>query len=130
MEKENKELTSTYGEDIVNRIKNIISELDIEYYRRLKVSEELYNDLKTSRYDLIFFIRSSERNILGEEVKLADLIETKEKLAILKEKNNNIKEIEARLNELYHILSKATHKVAFYASRVDFSKKIKRSMKK
>ena len=41
MEKENKELTSTYGEDIVNRIKNIISELDIEYYRRLKVSEEL-----------------------------------------------------------------------------------------
>ena len=121
---------STYGSEVVDNITKTIKSLDIEYYSRLKVSEELYKELKASRYDLIFLIRSGEKEVLGEKVNLSDLIIAKEKLAKLKDKNDSVKAFEARINELYHVLSKATSKEAFYASRVDYSKKIKRSMQK
>ena len=121
---------STYGSEIANHIKKVITELDIEYHKKHKVSEELYKDLKTSRYDLIFLIRSGERDVVGEKLNLSDLILAKEELALLKEKNDNVKSFEIRINELYHVLASATSREAFYASRVDYSKRIKKSMNK
>ena len=128
LEKENS--FNAYSSEVVENIEKTTLELDKEYQRRHKVSEELYKDLKRSRYDLIFLIRSGYKEVQNEAIDLCNLIETKEKLTILKEKNDSFKELSNRIEYLYSVLGKVTSKVAFYASHVDYKERIEKSRKK